>query len=269
MEALFIAAILGIVEGLTEFIPVSSTGHLIIAGELLKHSSASFNIIIQLGAIMAVVFLYKERFIDFFNRENILQLKTLIKEKKAIKLNLIHIALAIGPILLVGFFARKFIKEHLFNTQVVIASLISVGLLMIIIERVKPRPVKESLDSLSYADAFFIGLGQCFALIPGVSRSGATMLTAMMRKVDVKTSADFSFLISVPVIGLITVYEFIKSYAEFSPDDLWGLLVGFVVSFIVAIIGIKGFLVVLKRLSLTPFAIYRILFGLFYYFFKT
>lgn len=269
MEALFIAAILGLVEGLTEFIPVSSTGHLIIAGELLQHSSASFNIIIQLGAILAVVFLYKERFIEFFNLDNIKKLPTLMKEKSSTRLNLIHIALSIGPILAVGFVSRKFIKEHLFNTHVVIGSLIIVGILMIIVERLKPAPTKENIDQITYVDALVIGLGQCFALIPGVSRSGATMLTAMLRKIDVKTSADFSFLVSVPVIGLITVYEFIKSYHEFTADGLIALFVGFIVSFVVAIIGIKGFLVVLKRLSLTPFAIYRILFGLFYYFFKT
>lgn len=268
MEALFIAAILGIVEGLTEFIPVSSTGHLIIAGELLEHSSASFNIIIQLGAILAVVFLYKERFFDFFNWQNIKNLKNNLHFKEGQRLNLIHIALAIGPILAVGFVSRKFIKEHLFNSQTVIASLIIVGFLMIIVERIKPLPEKDNLDRITYLDALIIGLGQCFALIPGVSRSGATMLTAMCRKIDVKTSADFSFLISVPVIALITIYEFIKSYHEFTADGLFALFVGFAVSFIVAIIGIKGFLVVLKRLSLTPFAIYRILFGLFFYFFK-
>lgn len=270
MEALIIAAILGLVEGLTEFIPVSSTGHLIIAGEMLKHSDPSFNIIIQLGAIVAVVFLYKERFFDFFNSKNLKALPDHLKNLKSASthLNLIHIALAIGPILTVGFVARTFIKEYLFNSQVVIGSLIIVGIIMIIVEKLKPAPVKENLDQISYADALAIGLGQCFALIPGVSRSGATMLTAMLRKIDVKTSADFSFLISVPVIGLITVYEFLKSYSLFSADDLLGLLVGFIVSFVVAIIGIKGFLVVLKRLSLTPFAIYRIIFGVFYYFYK-
>ena len=268
MESLFIAAILGLVEGLTEFIPVSSTGHLIIAGELLEHSSASFNIIIQLGAILAVVFLYKERFFDFFNWENVKKLPADFKAGSSERLNLIHIALAIGPILAVGFVSRNFIKQYLFNSHTVVMSLIIVGVIMIILERYKPKATKESLDQITYMDAFVIGLGQCFALIPGVSRSGGTMLTAMMRRIDVKTSADFSFLISVPVIGLITVYEFIKSYHEFTADGLIALFVGFIVSFVVAIIGIKGFLVVLKRLSLTPFAIYRIIFGLFFYYYK-
>jgi undecaprenyl-diphosphatase len=136
---------------------------------------------------------------------------------------------------------------------------------MIVVEKFKPKAQIKSLDELTYADALVIGLGQCFALIPGVSRSGATMVTGMLRKVDVKTSADFSFLISVPVISAATIYEFLKVYSQFTSDDLLQLLVGFVVSFLIAIVGIKGFLVVLKRLSITPFAIYRIIFGIVYY----
>lgn len=268
MEALIIAAILGLVEGLTEFIPVSSTGHLIIVSEWLQldHTkSDSFNIIIQLGAILAVVYLYKERFYEFFNWQKIKELKTLATQKTTQRLNLIHIALAIIPVLAIGFLTRKLIKTYLFNTDVVIFSLIFVGIIMIVVEKFKPKAQIKSLDELTYGDALVIGLGQCFALIPGVSRSGATMITGMLRKVDVKTSADFSFLISVPVISAATIYEFLKVYSQFSTDDLLQLMVGFIVSFLVAIAGIKGFLVVLKRLSITPFAIYRIIFGIAYY----
>lgn len=270
MEALIVAAILGLVEGLTEFIPVSSTGHLIIVSEWLHLDHAksdSFNIIIQLGAILAVVYLYRERFAEFFNWEKIKELKTLATQKTSKRLNLIHIAIAIVPVLAIGFVTRKFIKAHLFNTDVVIFSLIFVGVIMIVVEKFKPKAEIKSLDEITYKDAFIIGLGQCFALIPGVSRSGATMITGMLRKVDVKTSADFSFLISVPVISAATIYEFLKVYSLFSMADLLQLLVGFTVSFLIAIVGIKGFLVVLKRLSITPFAIYRIAFGIIYYFF--
>ena len=270
MEALIIAAILGLVEGLTEFIPVSSTGHLIIVSELLHLDHAksdSFNIIIQLGAILAVVYLYRERFYEFFNFQKIKELKTLISAKTTTRLNLIHIALAIIPVLAIGFVTRKFIKAHLFNTNVVILSLIIVGILMIIVEKFKPKAEIHTLDEITYMDALIIGLGQCFALIPGVSRSGATMLTGMLRKVDVKTAADFSFLISVPVISAATIYEFLKVYSQFNSSDMLQLFVGFTVSFLIAIVGIKGFMVVLKRLSITPFGIYRILFGVFYYLF--
>ncbi len=270
MEALIIAAILGLVEGLTEFIPVSSTGHLIIVSELLHLDHAksdSFNIIIQLGAILAVVYLYRERFAEFFNLTKLKELTDLEGIKKAKRLNLVHVALAIIPVLGIGFVTRKLIKTYLFNTNVVVFSLIFVGILMIVVEKFKPKPKISSLDEITYLDAFIIGLGQCFALIPGVSRSGATMLTGMLRKVDVKTSADFSFLISVPVISAATIYEFIKVYSLFTMADMMSLLVGFTVSFLIAIVGIKGFLVVLKRLSITPFGIYRIVFGLVYYLF--
>ncbi|MBY0412916.1 MAG: undecaprenyl-diphosphate phosphatase [Bdellovibrionales bacterium] len=269
MEALIVAAILGLVEGLTEFIPVSSTGHLILVSELLHLDHAksdSFNIIIQLGAILAVVYLYRERFIEFFNWEKIKDIRNFRDPKYASRLNLVHIAVAIVPVLAIGFVTRKFIKAHLFNTNVVIFSLIFVGILMIILEKFKPKAEIHQLDEISYMNAFIIGLGQCFALIPGVSRSGATMLTGMLRKVDVKTAADFSFLISVPVISAATIYEFLKVYSEFNSSDLLQLFVGFTVSFLIAIVGIKGFLIVLKRLSITPFAIYRIVFGLLYYF---
>ena len=135
---------------------------------------------------------------------------------------------------------------------------------MLIIDRIKPKAEIKDLDHISYKDALMIGLAQCCALVPGVSRSGSTMIIALMRKIDVKTSADFSFLISVPVIFIATVYEFLKVYKDFSSDDLLVLLIGFVVTFFVAIVGIKGFLIVLKRLSITPFAIYRIIIGFIY-----
>jgi undecaprenyl-diphosphatase len=149
--------------------------------------------------------------------------------------------------------------------EVVVGSLIIVGVIMIILEKIRPPEKILSLDSISYKEALIIGLGQCCALIPGVSRSGATILTAMMRGFNLKVAADFSFLISVPIIGAATLYEFLKSYSDFSLHDLHLLLIGLVTSYVVAIIGIKFFIGVLKKLSLTPFAIYRILFGLIYY----
>ena len=269
MDNYFTPVLLGIIEGLTEFLPVSSTGHLLIASEFLNLKGEkidSFNIIIQLGAILAVVFLYKDRFFSFFNFSKLKELKDKEAIKNAKTLNLIHIAFAILPILSLGFLARKLIKAYLFNTQVVVGSLIIVGIIMIIVEKFKPKAQIHSLDHISYKDAFFIGLAQCFALIPGVSRSGSTMVMGMIRKIDVKTSADFSFLISVPVISAATIYEFLKVYDQFLADDLVTLLIGFVVTFIVAIFGIKGFLIVLKKLSITPFAIYRIALGVIYYF---
>jgi undecaprenyl-diphosphatase len=255
MDSFFTPVILGIVEGLTEFLPVSSTGHLIIATELLKKNQqelASFNIIIQFGAILAVVVLYWPRFKCIFDKT---------------KFNWIHIAVAVLPVLSIGFFTRKLIKQYLFNPSVVIFTTIFVGFIIIIVEKLKPKPTINSLDELSYKDAFIIGLGQCFALVPGVSRSGATILTAMMKKVDIKTSADFSFLIAVPVISAATLYELLKSYHDFKSTEVSQLFVGLIVSFVVAIFAIKTFLIILKKVGLTPFAYYRIIFGLIYFFF--
>lgn len=271
MEAMYTAIILGIIEGLTEFLPISSTGHLIIATDILKLNQekySSFNIIIQLGAILAVVFLYHNRFRNFFS---LAQLKGIYADYRSgnppANLNAAHIAVAILPTLAIGYLSRHFIKAHLFNPYVVVSSLVIVGVVMLIIEKIKPKPSIITVDEITYVDAFVVGMSQCFALVPGVSRSGATMLTAMMRKIDVKTAADFSFLISVPVIAIATAYEFLKTYSSFNADDSVQLLVGFVVSFIVALVAIKGFLAVLKKLSLSPFAFYRIFLGLWYYFF--
>jgi undecaprenyl-diphosphatase len=268
MEGIIIALILGIVEGLTEFLPVSSTGHLILATDLLKQnqeSLASFNIIIQFGAILAVVYLYWDRFLDFFHPQNILELKNNIHQKK---LNLIHVFFAIMPVLIIGFVSRKFIKAHLYNPSFVIFTTVSVAFIIILIEKIKPQPKVFSIDEITYRDAFIIGLGQCFALFPGVSRSGATILTAMTRKFDLKVAADFSFLISVPVITLATFYELLKSYSSFQGNQVFSLIVGLITSFLVAILAIKTFLKVLKKLGLTPFAYYRIFFGLLYFWFK-
>lgn len=272
MELLFTTIILGMIEGLTEFLPVSSTGHLILATDIFKLNQekyTSFNIIIQLGAIMAVVFLYHKRFQQFLNFKNLRQAKEDFKKGKIpTELNIIHISIAILPTLALGYLCRHFVKTHLYNSPVVVSSLIIVGILMLIILKIKPAPTVHSVDELSYQDALLIGFSQFFALIPGVSRSGATMLCAMMRKVDVKTAAHFSFLISVPIIGIATGYEFLKSYSSFNTQDLFQLFVGFSVSFIVAILAIKGFLAILTKLSLAPFAFYRIILGLWftYYF---
>jgi undecaprenyl-diphosphatase len=268
MEAFYTSIILGIVEGLTEFLPVSSTGHLIMASDLLhldQEKYASFNIIIQLGAILAVVFFYHNRFRSLCDIQKLKSLKENLNQKG---LNALHIAIAIVPTLAIGYLSRKFVKAHLFNPYVVVCSLVVVGVIMLIVEKIKPKATVITVDEITYKDAFIIGISQCFALVPGVSRSGATMLTAMLRKVDVITAADFSFLISVPVITIATVYEFLKSYSSFNSADTLQLLVGFTVSFIVALAAINGFLAVLKKLSLAPFAIYRILAGLLYYYFR-
>jgi undecaprenyl-diphosphatase len=258
----FYVLILGLVEGLTEFLPVSSTGHLILTSHLLNLPAEkynSINIIIQLGAILAVIFLYPTRF------KKLLTFNALKFQRDPKELNLWHIFFAIMPALILGFFARHFIKNVLMTPTTVTVSLIVVGIFMIIGERLKPKVKVESIDAISYKDSLIIGIGQTFSLIPGVSRSGATILFSMGRGIDLKTSADFSFFISVPIITLATLYELLKSYHLFSSNDLGLLMFGLAISFGVAILGIKFFLKVLKHFSLTPFAIYRIILGIIFY----
>lgn len=265
MSDLFNAGVLGVVEGLTEFLPVSSTGHLIVVTELMhknQEALSSFNIIIQFGAIMAVVVLFFERFKDLYSVEHLTQLKATFELQR---LNLFHVAFAILPVLSIGFFTRKWIKSHLYNPSVVAGATILVAIIMILVERKKRDPQILSLDKINYKHAFTIGLGQVCALVPGVSRSGATILTSLLIGLDLKTAADFSFLISVPVITIATVYELLKSYRDFHSADFLPLIVGLVVSFLVAVFAIKTFLKILKKLGLTPFAYYRILFGIIYF----
>jgi len=262
---IFQAIILGIVEGLTEFLPVSSTGHLILASDLLNlnpEEHASFNIIIQFGAILAVVFLYWPRFLDLFS------VNQFRRWKDTSRLNLVHVFLGIAPVLIVGFLSRNWIKAHLYRPEWVLFFTVTVAIIMILVEKFKPLACIQSLDEIGFKKSFLIGLGQCFALAPGVSRSGSTMLTSMLLKVDIKTAADYSFMLSVPVISAATIYELMKSYQLFSASQIELLVVGLVTSFLVAIVAIKTFLSVLKQWGLTPFAYYRIVFGIIYYLVK-
>ncbi|MGZ3790400.1 MAG: undecaprenyl-diphosphate phosphatase, partial [Bacteriovorax sp.] len=160
MEALYTALILGIIEGLTEFLPVSSTGHLIMASDVLhldQEKYSSFNIIIQLGAILAVVFLYHTRFQDFISLKKLKELREDLNQKG---LNSLHIAIAIVPTLAIGYVSRKFIKAHLFNPYVVVTSLVVVGVVMLIVEKIKPKAQVTTVDEITYRDAFFIGISQ-------------------------------------------------------------------------------------------------------------
>lgn len=272
MNDLLVAIILGIVEGLTEFIPVSSTGHLILAGELLNYvgeKAATFEIVIQLGAILASLWVYRDRFLELFGLKREAgtpypAIRELVFPKN--KLGLFQIAIAVVPVLLVGFIFHKAIKEHLFSSSTVVIGLIWLGIIMVFIDKIKPKVTKNSLDELTWKDAIIIGLGQCFSLWPGTSRSGATIVSGIFAGVSQRTAADFSFIIAVPALMAATGYDFLKNYHLFSSGDLWLLLVGLVVSFIVAIIAIKWFLNILGKVSLAPFGIYRILVGVVAYF---
>jgi len=253
MTELLNSFILGLVEGLTEFIPVSSTGHLILAGHLLGFEgerASTFEIFIQLGAILAVVFLYKERFfgLDPFNKG----------KGFTGTYGLTLLFLTTLPALLFGAAAHDFIKGHLFNSKTVALGLGIGGVAILLIERFLPKVKRRGIDSLSWSDALSIGFFQCLALWPGVSRSGATILGAMIVGVERKTAAEYSFLAAVPVMFAATTYDLYKSLPLLQASDLPTFGVGFVVSLVSAWFTVKFFIRLLGRHTLNPFGWYRI-----------
>ncbi|MBI3802669.1 MAG: undecaprenyl-diphosphate phosphatase [Nitrospirae bacterium] len=253
MTDLVNAVILGVVEGLTEFIPVSSTGHLIIAGHFLGFEGAkasTFEVFIQLGAILAVVVVYKERFLhllDFSGKKGFNGFN-----------GILLLGLTTAPALLFGFLAHKFIKEHLFNTTTVAIGLAVGGVGILLAERFLPKPDKQRLDSLQPKDALLIGLFQCLALWPGMSRSGSTIVGGMVLGTERKTAAEYSFLAAVPVMFAATIYDLYKNRALLQASDIPLFAVGFVVSFVAAWLAVRSFIQLLTRYTLTPFGWYRI-----------
>ena len=262
-----IAVVLGIVEGLTEFLPVSSTGHLIIAGHLLGFVGAkasSFEVAIQLGAILSVVFLYWRRFIGLIPTHS--SVADSPRSTLAGWSGLWRIAAASFPALLVGYLARHAIKERLFNPEAVTLALAVGGVAILLVERLLAERRASALDTLTLAQAFGIGLFQILALWPGTSRAAATIVGGMVLGLDRKGAAEFSFLIAVPVLFAATGYELVKMRDQLALEDSLALAIGFVVSFIVALIAVKGFVSYLSRGKLAPFAWYRIVVAPIFYF---
>jgi len=262
-----IAVVMGIVEGLTEFLPVSSTGHLIIAGHLLGYVGAkasSFEVAIQLGAILSVVFLYWRRFIGLIPTNS----SPPVRSRSSLDgwSGLWRIAVATFPALLVGFLARHAIKEILFNPEAVTLALAVGGVAILLVERFMTPRRSNSLDTLTATQALGIGLFQILALWPGTSRAAATILGGMILGLDRKSAAEFSFLIAVPVLFAASGYELLKMHDQLALEDSLGLGIGFVVSFVVAFIAVKGFVSYLGRGRLAPFAWYRIAVAPVFYF---
>jgi undecaprenyl-diphosphatase len=259
------AFLLGLIEGLTEFLPVSSTGHLILLGTWLGHSdeaSKTLDIVIQIGAVLAVVVYYRER------------LWKLIKGISQRDPEHVRLAMAVGiaflPSAIVGLLLHKTIKQHLFGPRPVGAALIVGGIVMVLIEtfrakQEKPRKekVEEDLKHVTLRQALMIGLAQCFSLWPGASRSMTTIVGGQMAGLGTSTAADFSFLLAIPTLGAATVYDLLKNGRTLldSPTGPTSLVIGIVVSFVVALAVIATFLRYLKRFGLAPFGVYRIVLG--------
>ncbi|HXV79945.1 MAG TPA: undecaprenyl-diphosphate phosphatase [Candidatus Binatia bacterium] len=265
MHSLGIAVILGVVEGLTEFIPVSSTGHLILVGHLLGfvgEKAASFDVAIQLGAVLSVVFLYWRRFVELIPTRSAVHSSSTLKGWSG----LWRITLATLPALIVGFLARHTIKEQLFTPLAVTWALAVGGVAILLAERVVRMRRSTSLDTITLSQAMGVGLFQVLALWPGTSRAAATIVGGMLVGLERKGAAEFSFLIAVPIMFAATGYEVLKMHGLFAAEDLLQFGVGFVVSFLVALVAVKGFVGFLSRWSLAPFAWYRIAVAAVFYF---
>ncbi len=248
------ALILGLVEGLTEFLPVSSTGHLIIVNSLLKLEGPvveAFDIIIQLGAILAVVLLYWERFVGLVPFGS-------AKRRFAGWRGLWLLFLTCLPAGLLGLLAHDFIKARLFHPLPVCLALVVGALLMLLLERFKPKARYYSLDEVTPGLALGIGLCQCCSLWPGFSRSASTIMGGMLLGAERRLAADYSFIAAVPIMFAATGYELYKNFSLISGDALPVFAVGFVVSFISAWLAIKLFINLVGRLGLAPFAVYRL-----------
>ncbi|WP_319466820.1 undecaprenyl-diphosphate phosphatase [uncultured Pseudodesulfovibrio sp.] len=254
MASWYVAIILGVIEGLTEFLPVSSTGHLILTGHLLGFTGPkadTFEIVIQLGAILAVVALYWERFIGLLKNDP----EKSFSGKKGLWL----LFLTSLPASVVGLATHKYIKAYLFSPFTVACALAVGAILIFIVEGMDKTERSTTLDEITPMQALGVGLFQCLALWPGFSRSAATIMGGMLLGIRRTVAAEYSFIAAVPIMFAATGYDFMKSYGLFKVDDLIFLAVGFGVSFISAWIAIKAFIYLLGKLTLRPFAVYRLI----------
>lgn len=252
----FYAIILGIVEGLTEFLPVSSTGHLIIAGQLLGFSDTPgkvFEISIQLGAILAVCWLYQKKLTDT---------ALSIMSSSASQRFALNIFLAFLPAAVLGLLFHKVITDVLFNVWVVATTMVLGGFAIIAIEKWKPSPRLFALDEITPLKALLIGICQSLAMIPGVSRSGATIMGAMCLGIERKTSAEFSFFLAIPTLFAATLYDLYKNYDQLTLNGITLIAAGFVTAFISALLVIRWFIPFISRHGFVPFAWYRIIVGM-------
>lgn len=259
------AAFLGIIEGLTEFIPVSSTAHLLISSYLIDFNSISnnlFEIVIQVGAILAICVLYRQKLFNVLLN---------FKDRSQQKFTL-NIILAFLPAAIIGLALYKFIKAYLFSNLVIAIALIIGGILMIIIDRPSTTRSRallgdrsgdgDNIDNITPKTAFLIGLFQCFAMIPGVSRSGATIIGGLVLGLKRKVATEFSFFLAIPTIFAATIYDFYKNFSDLSFSNLELIIVGTLTSFVSAILIIKWFINFVSKHNFVSFGIYRIIVGI-------
>jgi undecaprenyl-diphosphatase len=256
LDTLFASAvILGIVEGLTEFLPVSSTGHLILAAELIGFTgpgSKVFEVVIQLGAILAVCWVYRERLFEAVIR--------FFGDRSARRF-IANILVAFLPAAVAGVLLHRFIKEVLFSPWVVAASLVIGGFLILLIERIRPLPRVRIIEAMPLKTAIGVGFCQILAMIPGVSRAGATIMGALMLGVSRPAATEFSFFLAIPTMFGASAYDLYKSRAELSFDNGAVIAIGFVIAFFAALLVVRWLVGCVSRHGFGVFAWYRIALG--------
>ncbi len=248
--------LIGVVEGLTEFLPVSSTGHIILAEELLQFQGPPgkvFEIVIQLGAILAVCFLYRQKLWTT-------GLGVLRRERPALRFAT-AIVVAFLPAAIIGVAAHKYIKTVLFSPWVVAVALIVGGIAILLIERFAQRPRMKTVDEIDLKTALLIGLCQCLAMVPGVSRAGSTIMGARVFRVDRAAATEFSFFLAIPTMIGASVYDLYKNWSVLSWDHGAVIALGFVVAFISAAVVVGAFVRFISRHGFAIFAWYRIVLG--------
>ena len=247
MSTLIDALILGIVEGLTEFLPISSTGHLILAGDLLNFAHPGrdvFYVAIQTGAMLAVVWEYRARFF----RVDVSLWRNLV--------------VAFVPAAVLGVIFGDLIKDHLFKPVPVALAFIVGGLIILAVDRGKRHARIERTQDMTWLDALKVGFAQCFAMIPGTSRSGATIIAALLIGVERRAAAGFSFVLAIPTMLAATAYSLWKARAALDVSDFGQIAVGLATSFVVALLVVRAVLAVIGRIGFAPFGWYRIALGL-------
>ncbi len=251
------AAILGIVEGLTEFLPISSTGHLIVVGDLLNFNDERgkvFEIVIQFAAILAVCWEYRAKLVSVTSG--------LVQKQEAAQRFTFNLFIAFLPLAILGLLFGKAIKAHLFAPIPVALAFIIGGFIILWAEKRQHTGHIGSVDDMHWKDALKMGLAQALALIPGTSRSGATIIGGLFFGLSRKAATEFSFFLAIPTLTMATLYEVVKYRHDFHADDLGIFLVGSIASFISAFIAVRGLLRYISRHDFTVFAWYRIAFGL-------
>ncbi len=256
IQLLFTAAILGIIEGLTEFLPVSSTGHLIIVGDLLGYTddtSKVFKIVIQFAAILAVCWDYRERLIKVASG-----LRTEPASQRFVGM----LFVAFLPAAVLGLMFHSTIKSLLFNPLTVATALVVGGFIILYVEKRAYHPRVETVDAMSWGDALKVGFAQALAMIPGTSRSGSTIMGGLIFGLSRKAAAEFSFFLAIPTMFAATVYDLYKNWSLLRLEDVPVFAVGSIASFVAAMWAVKSFIRFISNHTFIVFAWYRIVFGL-------